>query len=81
VSRRVHPKISEEGDLRANQEGTGRRLLPVGEAEGKRDRGRSPDVGPNAHDDFEKAEIGGVAGDRLHQAEERDPRCPGLCGP
>src|SRR5262249_32220729 len=53
-------------------------ISQAGRAEGKQDRRRTPVVGSRAYDDRDPAEIRRVAGDRIHQGQERDTLGAGL---
>lgn len=53
-------------------------LPQVSAAEGESHRGRALDVGSCAHDDCDPAKVCGVAGNRLHQRQERDSFGAGL---
>jgi len=47
-------------------------------AEGEHDRRRAPDARSRAHDDLDPAEVRGLAGDRVHQGQERDSSGAGV---
>jgi hypothetical protein len=57
-----------------------RGVSQAGVAKGKPDRGRSPDAGPRSDDDFDSAEIRGLAGGRVYQGQECDPFGPYMRG-
>jgi hypothetical protein len=51
--------------LRGAETTSWRGVSQAGAAKGKPDRRRSPDAGPRSHDDFDSAEVRGLAGGRF----------------
>ena len=87
ISCGIYPEIPTKGALGFAPQAPGRTAPGVGEAQGERNRGRAPDGRPCAYADLDSAEILGIAGDGVHEGEERHPHCanlwretPELCG-
>jgi hypothetical protein len=72
ISRRVHSQVPQEDALRRAEAASGRGVPQTRSAEGEQGRGRPSDAGSRSYDDFDSAEICGLAagrsGDqRVHQ--------------
>src|SRR5580704_6821470 len=76
----VHSQVRQEDALRGIAATPRGGVSQTGDAKGKQSRGRPSDAGSCSHDDLDPAEIRGLASDRLHQEQERDPFGPCLRG-
>ncbi len=74
----VYTEVPEEDAVRNAEKVSGGGVSAVGPAEGEPDFGRAFDAGSRSHVDCDPAEMRGVASDRLHQGQERNPSCQGL---
>ena len=73
ISCGLHSQVPQENAVRAVEAASRRGVPQIGNAEGVQGRRGAFDAGSCSHDDFDPAEICGVASNRVHQGQERYP--------
>lgn len=64
-----HSEVPQKDTLRGVETAPRGGVSQAGATKGKQDRRRPPDAGSRSHDDFDSAEICGLAGGRVYQGQ------------
>jgi hypothetical protein len=67
VLRGFHTEVAQKGVVPGIEAIFGRSISGIGRAKAKSDRSEAPDAGSCTHDDYDTAEVRGVAGSRVYQ--------------
>lgn len=81
VPHRLHPEITEEGELRPDPRGHGTHSERTGRTESKSDRRGALDDGSCSHAHRDSPGVRCGTRHRVHEGEERDSNRASICGP